>query len=61
MTNREKLCSLNNLEFAEAMYEITQKIGWQYTVSTKGRAEWLDKPYDVWFWEPEELIYGEMI
>ena len=61
MTNREKLCSLNNLEFAEAMYEITKKIGWQYTVSTKGIAEWLDKPYDVWFWEPEELIYGEMI
>lgn len=61
MTNREKLESLDNLEFAEAMYEIIDKIGRQYTVSTKGIAEWLDKPYDVMFWEPEEWIWGELI
>lgn len=57
MTNREKLCSLNNLEFAEALYEIKDKIGRQYTVSTKGIAEWLDKPYDLDFWKPLEQIF----
>ena len=61
MTNREKLESLDNLQFAEALYEITQKIGLKYTISTKGIAEWLDKTYDVWFWEPAKLIFGEII
>ena len=61
MTNREKLESLDNLQFAEALYEIAEKIGLRYTISTKGIAEWLNKPYDVWFWEPEELIFGETI
>ena len=61
MTNREKLCSLDNLEFAEALYEIKDKIGSLYTVSTKGIAEWLDKPYDVNFWEPYEWLWGEPI
>lgn len=56
MTNKEKLLSLNGLEFAEAMYEITKKIGWRYTISTKGTAEWLDQPYDLSFWEPEEFV-----
>lgn len=57
MTNREKLESLDNLEFAEALYEIKDKIGWRYTVSTKGIAEWLDKPYDKMFWNPLEQIF----
>ena len=61
MTNREKLCSLDNLEFAEAMYEITERVGRWYTVSTKGVAEWLDKPYDAMFWNPLEEIWGEII
>lgn len=56
MTNREKLESLDNLDFAEALYEIKDKIGAMYTVSTKGIAEWLDKPYDVWFWESFEIM-----
>lgn len=56
MTNREKLESLDNLEFAEALYEIKDKIGSMYTVSTKGIAEWLDKPYDALFWVPVEQI-----
>jgi hypothetical protein len=57
MTNREKLESLNNLDFAEALYEIKDKIGWRYTISIKGVAEWLDKPYDSDFWKPLERIF----
>lgn len=57
MTNREKLESLDNLQFAEALYEIKDKIGAMYTVSTKGIAEWLDKPYDAMFWVPVERIF----
>ncbi len=56
MTNREKLDSLNNEDFAEVMYEITKQIGWRYTVSTKGIMEWLNQPYDLSFWEPEEYF-----
>ena len=57
MTNREKLESLDNLQFAEALYEITNNIGWRYTISSKGTAEWLDKPYDADFWKPLERIF----
>ena len=56
MTNREKLDSLNNDDFAEILYEITKQIGWRYTISTKGTAEWLSQPYDLSFWEPEEFF-----
>ena len=61
MTNREKLCSLNNLAFATAWYEIADDIGWRYTISTKGIAEWLDKPYDADFWDTKEWIWRELI
>ena len=54
MTNREKLCSLNNDEFTDAMYQIVRYIGCRYTHSHIGTAEWLAEPYDLSFWEPEE-------
>ena len=56
MTNREKLDSLSNEEFSEAIYEIVKQIGWRYTISRKGTAEWLNQPYDLSFWEPEEFF-----
>jgi hypothetical protein len=54
MTNREKLESLDNLKFTEALYEIKDKIGLWYTISTQGIADWLGKPYDFIFWKSFE-------
>ena len=51
MTNREKLESLDTPQFSIALYEIVDDVGWRYTISTKGTAEWLAQPYEEKFWK----------
>lgn len=57
MTNREKLESLDTFQFSIALYEIVADVGWRYTISTKGTAEWLAQPYEENFWKRLENIF----
>ena len=57
MTNREKLESLDTSQFSIALYEIAKDVGWRYTISTKGTAEWLAQPYEETFWKRLEDIF----